>query len=386
MKKKFLFMAALIMGLSMSTFVACSDDDDDDDANIQYADLDYSSEYATAWGNYMVQVAKLLQEDANSLYSAWNDGDDASYASIFKAHNSDTYGSAIECIEEILDGCIDIANEVGEAKIGEPVDYWNAGKKTAAVYAVESWYSWHSRDDYTNNIYSIRNSYYGSLDGTVAENSLASYLASMTYTASTDTKIREAIDAAAAAIQAIPQPFRNNIGSDEAVAAMDACADLVEILETTKSSLNSFASMLPDSIIDPIITNYVDVVVLPTYKSLAEKNAALYNACVTFKSNPTNNNMEAVCNAWLEARQPWETSEAFLFGPVANLGLDPNMDSWPLDQDAIVAILQSDNYSGLTWSGEYDEEDEDIEAVQSVRGFHTLEFLAFKDGEARTVE
>ena len=34
-----------------------------------------------------------------------------------------------------------------------------------SLYAVESWYSWHSRDDYTNNIYSIRNAYYGSLDG-----------------------------------------------------------------------------------------------------------------------------------------------------------------------------------------------------------------------------
>ena len=38
---------------------------------------------------------------------------------------------------------------------------------------------------------------------------------------------------------------------------------------------------------------------------------------------------------------PWEQSEAFLFGPVDILGLDPNMDSWPLDQVAIVNILNS---------------------------------------------
>jgi hypothetical protein len=31
-----------------------------------------------------------------------------------------------------------------------------------------------------------------------------------------------------------------------------------------------------------------------------------------------------------------------------------------------------------------DQEDEDIEAAQNVRGFHTLEFLLFKNGEART--
>ena len=43
---------------------------------------------------------------------------------------------------------------------------------------------------------------------------------------------------------------------------------------------------------------------------------------------------ETACNAWITAREPWEESEAFLFGPVDELGLDPNMDSWPLDQNA----------------------------------------------------
>ncbi|MDE6332566.1 MAG: peptidase M75, partial [Muribaculaceae bacterium] len=90
------------------------------------------------------------------------------------------------------------------------------------------------------------------------------------------------------------------------------------------------------------------------------------------------------CNAWLEAREPWEKSEAFLFGPVDALGLDPNMDSWPLDQDNIVQILNSGNYDNLDWSDSDD--DDTIEAVQSVRGFHTLEFLLFKDGQPRKVK
>lgn len=33
-----------------------------------------------------------------------------------------------------------------------------------------------------------------------------------------------------------------------------------------------------------------------------------------------------------------------LIGPVANLGLDPNMDSWPLDQNGIVQVLNSQNW------------------------------------------
>ena len=61
------------------------------------------------------------------------------------------------------------------------------------------------------------------------------------------------------------------------------------------------------------------------------------------------------------------------------------MDSWPLDVDAIKGVMESGKIEELIkWEGEYDEENEDIEAVQNVRGFHTLEFLLFKDGKARS--
>ena len=133
------------------------------------------------------------------------------------------------CIEQLIDGCIEIAGEVGGAKIGEPYDLYVSGKTQEALYAVESWYSWHSRDDYTNNIYSIRNAYYGSRDGSINNNSLSKLVAK--YDAELDSKVKTAITAAAAAIQAIPQPFRNNINSVEAQTAMVACANLSTVLE-----------------------------------------------------------------------------------------------------------------------------------------------------------
>ncbi|MBQ2321206.1 MAG: peptidase M75, partial [Bacteroidales bacterium] len=80
----------------------------------------------------------------------------------------------------------------------------------------------------------------------------------------------------------------------------------------------------------------------------------------------------------------WEKSEAFLFGPVGDKGLDPNMDSWPLDQNGIEKVISSGDFSGMNWSGEFDEDNDNIAAAQSLRGFHTLEFLIFKDGKART--
>ena len=185
----------------------------------------YNASNATAWAQYMRNTAQLLVDDVTLLCDSWNN----SYAAEFKNHQGGDFTSGLSCIEQIIDGCIDIAGEVGDAKIGEPYDLYVSGKTTEALYAVESWYSWHSRDDYTNNIYSIRNAYYGSLNGSIHTNSLSNLVKK--YNADLDAKVKAAIKEAADAIQAIPQPFRNNINSKEAQAAMEACAELSDILE-----------------------------------------------------------------------------------------------------------------------------------------------------------
>ena len=388
MKKIFkfamMFAAALTLTASM---VACGDDKNDDpqptpvdpvEIDVNNADdLDYNEAYAEQWANYMVTVSGLLSDDASRLYSEWQNG----YADIFKNHNSDEYKSAIECVEQIFDGCIDIAGEVGDQKIGEPYRLYQAGNREEALYAVESWYSWHSRDDYRNNIYSIRNAYYGTRNGSISENSLSAVLAAKN--ADLDTRAKALIQAAAEAIYAIPQPFRSNINSQEASAAMDACADLGTFIEEELKPYFS-ENINDEATLDPIVKQYVDEVVLPTYEQLAQLNAALDNTVKTFKQNPSNANFAACAEAWLVAREPWESSEAFHIGPVDELGLDPNMDSWPLDQSKIAQILKSQDFTDLNWK-EGDSEDK-ISKAQDVRGFHTLEYLIFKDGKARTVK
>lgn len=383
MMKKTLLLSVILGGMFMASCSDSNEPDNGKDKDTDAANLDYTASNAASWQNYMVQVAHLLKNDAASLYDAWSASYDGGrpYAAIFKSHDGETYSSAANCIEEIIDGCRDIASEVGSQKIGEPFRLYTAGKTTEALYAVESWYSWHSREDYSNNIYSIRNSYLGTLDGTVSPASISAYVA--TVDAALDSEIKGAINAAATDILAIPQPFRNNINSSEARKAMDSCSDLEELLDRRLKPLFSNPAGGTESRFDAIVTNYVDNIVLPTYLSLKQKNEALYNSVLAFKANPSDNAFAAVCNAWLVAREPWEKSEAFLFGPVDALGLDPNMDSWPLDQDQIAQVLNSGNYDDLNWiDGDADDR---IEAAQSVRGFHTLEFLVFKDGQARSV-
>ncbi len=383
------------MGLVMAS-TSCSSDDDNKGNETELTEeearnLDYNEKNAQAWGNYAKNVALLLQTDALTLNGKWANG----YGEAFKKHDgkSTEYTSAEACIEQIIDGCIDIANEVGTAKIGEPYDLYLSGKTTQALYAVESWYSWHSRDDYKNNILSVANSLAGKNIGYSAnpakiaissadKNSVIAVCAANSNLSKVAEKVWENVGAAWNAIDAIPQPFRNNINSKEASDAMDACADLVESLETLKGLIEAEESIEWQPVVDQFVNN----VALPTYAELAKANSSLYSAVSKLQANPSNANFEAACNAWLEARKPWETSEAFLFGPVAELGLDPNMDSWPLDQVGIANLMKSQNWKEFEWAGDYDEEDEGIEAAQSLRGFHTLEFLLFKDGKPRTIK
>ena len=397
MNKIFKASIFAVAALATVSITSCGDDDDDDikggtELVDPYADaenLEYNSENAAAWGNYAVNVAKLLNDDSQALYDEWNNG----FAKDFKAHNAASgYKSAVECVQQILEGCIDIANEVGTAKIGEPVDYWTSNKKTQALYAVESWYSWHSRDDYKNNILSVANSLLGQpITGSPAKYDIKNAAVnSVISKCALNAKLKDAsqlvwnnVGKAWSAIDAIPQPFRNNIGSSEAAAAMDACAELVTSLEALNGLV---ADNLSEKDCQAIVDQFVDKVALPTYKDLAAKNKALLTAVQALQKSPSNATFEAACDAWLASRQPWETSEAFLFGPVSELGLDPNMDSWPLDQDGIVQVMKEQKWSSFQWTGDYDEDSEAIEAAQSLRGFHTLEYLLFKDGKARTVK
>ena len=312
-----------------------------------------------------------------------------------------TEGGALNCVEQIIDGCLDIANEVGEAKIGDPLSLYNSGQTTEALYAVESWYSWHSREDYSNNIISIYNAITGTRGEQVVNNNQLNlaqmepaansiYTVVSSVNADLADATMEAIKTAHDAILAIPQPFRNHINSNEALQAQRACADLYEALSDLKGYIDRTSSINTNEVLDPVVSNYVDVVVLPTYRDLRDKNRELYNAVQEFYNNPGDEAFETVCDAWLVAREPWETSEAFLFGPVADEGLDPNMDSWPLDKDAIVNTLENGDYDNLEWNGDFlvDENGDPIESIankQAIRGFHTLEFLAFRNGQARTV-
>ncbi len=291
---------------------------------------------------------------------------------------ADSYG----CIAQMIDGCMEIANEVGVCKIGDPYDRQQSGDVAMAKNCVECRYSFSSRNCFRNNIASIRNTYYGSLDGTVAEQSLSALVASVN--PELDGRVRTAISEADEAINNMPQPFCLHIGSEETEIAAAKCQDLFSVLSDLKKYVEGEPAINQDSKFDPIIARYVDAVVLPSYVELRDATARLYSKVADFYANPSDEAFAQIAQSWLKAHAAFNKTEAYLFGPMAEYGLDPNMDSWPLDAEALKNMLASGNFDGLTWEGDYDEDDADISIAQSLRGFHTLEFLVFRNGKACT--
>jgi putative iron-regulated protein len=115
-----------------------------------------------------------------------------------------------------------------------------------------------------------------------------------------------------------------------------------------------------------VITDYADVVVVPTYQLLRQRAVALETAVSALVASPTQANLISARSAWVATRVPWEQSEAHLFGPVSANGYDPAMDSWPVNRTDLDAVLASSNPLTQAYVAALPEEQ---------KGFHTLEYL-----------
>ena len=171
---------------------------------------------------YAQQVCRLLKERCFQLQVAWEGEKNASRAAVVKAAGLDyqtenglSYGENLigagqnsksnfpslkDAIAQVLsdtDGsCLAICNEVGTAKIANP---FSAGD----IAYVESPYSYNSITDFQDNIRSIRNVWYGSTNGSVANNSFAKFFQAVGATVG----VEDAFNKAISNIGDMPSPF-----------------------------------------------------------------------------------------------------------------------------------------------------------------------------------
>ena len=138
-----------------------------------------------------------------------------------------------------------------------------------------------------------------------------------------------------------------------------------------------------DQLAAQVAEQFVDHTVAPTYTTLAAKTELLASQLAALRQNPTNAGVEEACQTFLDAREQWEKSEAFLFGAAGDFGIDPHIDSWPLDEDAFLTLM----YESPAMIAALDGEDGDVVAGErlgnALLGFHGLEYILFADGRAK---
>ena len=151
------------------------------------------------------------------------------------------------------------------------------------------------------------------------------------------------------------------------------------------TSCHHGGNYLKDETQTAILKQYVENTIQPTYTHLANYTDQLVTELKTFKASPTQGNLNQVCATFLTARSWWEKSEAFLFGAASDFGIDPHIDSWPLDEDAFLNLMSSPNMVAALGG-----EDGDVVAGEqlgnSLLGFHGIEYILFADGQPKSAE
>ena len=154
--------------------------------------------------------------------------------------------------------------------------------------------------------------------------------------------------------------------------------------EETKGGLSSEEKEMKE-----IVEQYVPQVIYSTYGDLAKESDELYNllAAATQKgvSSLSQGEIDAICAKFLQARQSWEESEAFLYGAATDFGIDPHIDTWPLDVEALATSL-SNAEQVAALKGEDGIAYAAAKLGQELLGFHGIEFILFRDGNNRKIE
>lgn len=131
------------------------------------------------------------------------------------------------------------------------------------------------------------------------------------------------------------------------------------------------------------VEGYVPGVIYKVYGNLADEAETLYNQLSDLKKKDTYTqaDIDRICATFLSARKWWEQSEAFLYGAATAYGIDPHIDSWPLDKDKLAKSL-----SNAETIADLDEDGAGAvdEVGAASLGFHGIEFIIFRDGKNRT--
>ena len=202
------------------------------------------------------------------------------FGKAFKNPGTGDWKTALDATLEIISGCKDIIGEVGDSKIGLPY----TGED--ATY-IESPYAYNSIIDFYDNIVSCKNALYGKMDATSpTEQSLIYFClnAGNATLAAQAKAVQTKLDNALAKIKAMKAPFALYYSDASCKVAIDALGELDDALGEMAETLNAYAgNETVEKQCKIINENYVDNVVLATYRTLANNAQKLYQSIVNIK-------------------------------------------------------------------------------------------------------
>lgn len=202
------------------------------------------------------------------------------FGKAFKNPGTGDWETALDATLEIISGCQDIIGEVGQSKIGLPY----TGEDPSYI---ESPYAYNSITDFYDNIVSCKNALYGAMGATKPnEKSLVYFcLNSGNNTVVNQTKtVQTKLDNALAKIKAMKAPFALNYSDASCKVAIDALGELDDALGELAETLKGYAgNETVEAQCQVINENYVDNVVVATYRTLADNAYKLYQSIVRIK-------------------------------------------------------------------------------------------------------
>ncbi len=139
-----------------------------------------------------------------------------------------------------------------------------------------------------------------------------------------------------------------------------------------------------ESALQQAVTPYVENTVIATYGAMADAGLTLLDQCkqILAKVEAGEDYSKLMSDAgtsWRAMRKHWEQSEAFLYGPASAHNIDPHIDSWPLDFNAMNALLHDQERmaaieeEGGAYVGD--------KLGYALKGFHAAEYLLFESVE-----
>ena len=261
--------------------------------------------------NYICAVAKDLYNATSTLEAAWDskesnaerqriakeyvathlaiddDGNQEgalegfqNFGKAFKNPGTGDWETALDATLEIISGCQDIIGEVGQSKIGLPYTGEDASY-------IESPYAYNSIIDFYDNIVSCKNALYGSMGATTPNEKSLIYFcknAGNTTLAAQANTVVSKLDNALAKIKAMKAPFALYYSDASCKVAIDALGELDDALGELAETLKAYdGNATVEAQCQVINENYVDNVVVATYRTLANNAQKLYQSIVNIK-------------------------------------------------------------------------------------------------------